>query len=137
MMHTRLQDQLNQAIAELTEQQKAIDECQRHLTGQSTSVLSKDRMLSATVDVQGGLSKLEFHDTRYRSMAPAELADAITKVVAEARREMLGQVTSALRPHLQGLADLSTSTTGSHEWDTFLEPLRKMMPAPMFGEDRR
>ncbi|MFD9887838.1 YbaB/EbfC family nucleoid-associated protein [Amycolatopsis sp. NPDC059027] len=136
-MHTRLQEQLNQAIAELTEQQKAIEECQQHLTGQSASVRSKDRMLSATVDAQGGLSKLEFHDTRYRSMAPAELADVVTKVVAEARREMLGQVTSALQPHLRGLADLTASTTGSHEWDAFLEPLRKMMPTPMFGEDRR
>ncbi|GAA4532631.1 YbaB/EbfC family nucleoid-associated protein [Amycolatopsis samaneae] len=136
-MHTRLQEQLNQAIAELTEQQKAIEDCQRHLAGQSTSARSKDRMVSATVDAQGGLSKLEFHDTRYRSMAPAELADVVTRVIEQARRDMFGQVTSTLQPHLRGLADLNASTTGAHEWDTFLEPLRKMMPMPMFDEDRK
>ena len=31
----------------------------------------------------GELSKLEFHDERYRTMARAELADAIVKVVEQ------------------------------------------------------
>lgn len=60
---------------------------------QGTTTTSKDRMLSVAVNARGEILKLTFHNTRYRQMAPAELAALVTETIAAARAESLTQLT--------------------------------------------
>ncbi|MDA3627906.1 YbaB/EbfC family nucleoid-associated protein [Saccharopolyspora oryzae] len=120
-----LQAQLDQAMREITETQQRMQELEEELRARSATARSKDRMVSATVDSSGGLSKLEFHDERYRSMAKAELADAIVKVVGQARADMTAQVNAAVEPHMGEAAELRESLHSGSNWGEFLAPLFK------------
>ena len=55
-------------------------------------------MVSATVDSRGVLVGLKFNTTRYRTMAPAQLAAAITEVVEQANAEMSAAVNEIMAP---------------------------------------
>ncbi|KAA5829169.1 YbaB/EbfC family nucleoid-associated protein [Saccharopolyspora hirsuta] len=121
-----MQAELDKAMREITAQQQKIKQLEADLRARSVTARSKDRMLSATVDASGGLTKLEFHDERYRSMAKAELADAITKVVGQARDEMTSQVNAAVEPHVGDVAELRDSLHNGSHWGDFLAPLFAM-----------
>ncbi|WP_460855325.1 YbaB/EbfC family nucleoid-associated protein [Nocardiopsis coralliicola] len=62
----------------------------------TAEAVSKDRMVSATVNARGEIAELRFHTDKYRSMAPAELAAAVTEVVERARRDVARQVTDSM-----------------------------------------
>lgn len=121
-----LQAQMDQALAEIGQKQQQMRAVEEQLLSRSATARSKDRMVSATVTAGGELSTLEFHDERYRTMAKAELADIIVKVVGEARAEMLNQVNEALAPQMDGIADLREQLHGGSPWGEFLQPLLKM-----------
>jgi len=83
---------LDEALAGLAEERRRLDELHEKIATSSTVVHSKDRVLSVTVDGRGELSKIAFDGTRYRRLAPAELAKLITDTVAAARREAIGKI---------------------------------------------
>ncbi|TDD41028.1 YbaB/EbfC family nucleoid-associated protein [Saccharopolyspora elongata] len=125
-MNINLQAQLDQAMHELTAQQQRIQELEEELRNRTVTVRSKDRMVSATVDSSGGLTKLEFHDERYRSMAKAELADAIVKVTTDARTEMNTQVNKIVEPSVGDVEEMREALRDGSNWSDFLAPLLKM-----------
>ncbi|WP_239643754.1 YbaB/EbfC family nucleoid-associated protein [Nocardiopsis kunsanensis] len=71
-------------------------EASANLESATAEALSKDRMVSATVNARGEIADLKFHTDKYRSMAPAELAAAVKDVVERARRDVARQVSDAL-----------------------------------------
>lgn len=125
-MNSNLQAQLDKAMHELTAQQQRIQDLEEQLRSKTVTVRSKDRMVSVTVDSSGGMSKLEFHDERYRSMARAELADAIVRVFSEARNAMNTQVNELVEPSVGEMDSLRESLHDSSSWGEFLAPLLKM-----------
>ncbi|MGW5645920.1 YbaB/EbfC family nucleoid-associated protein [Saccharopolyspora sp. NPDC003752] len=121
-----LQAQMEQALAQITEKQQEMRKVEQDLLSRTATARSKDRMISATVKAGGELAKVEFHDDRYRTMARAELADAVVKVVEQARADMLHQVNETMAPQLGDIADLRGSLGGASPFSEFLAPLMEM-----------
>ncbi|RKT84771.1 YbaB/EbfC DNA-binding family protein [Saccharopolyspora antimicrobica] len=121
-----LQAQLDETLAELNKQREELQRVEDDLAKKTASVRSKDRMVTATVRVGGELSKLEFHDDRYRSMPRAELAAAIVKVVTEAQQQLQSEVNETIQPHLGDTAELRKQFRDESPWGDFLAPLLDM-----------
>lgn len=80
---------LGAAIEAFEQEQAKLADFQRKLSETTTVVESKNHMITVTLDGNGELSDLKFNTTAYRSMAPAELAAAITEVLQQARQQSL------------------------------------------------
>ncbi|MDG4809462.1 YbaB/EbfC family nucleoid-associated protein [Micromonospora sp. WMMD1120] len=79
------------ALQTLAEERERLGRLHERMA-QGTTTTSKDRMLSVAMNGRGEILKLTFHNTRYRQMAPAELASLITETIAAARVESLNQL---------------------------------------------
>ncbi|MEU1586886.1 YbaB/EbfC family nucleoid-associated protein [Micromonospora sp. NPDC005710] len=79
------------ALQTLAEERQRLGRMHERMA-QGTTTTSKDRMLSVVVNGRGEILKLTFHNTRYRQMAPAELASLVTETIAAARVESLSQL---------------------------------------------
>jgi hypothetical protein len=79
---------------------------------------SRDHCLVVTVDARGELAALGFLGTRYRSAAPAELADLIVETVAAARQEAAERVARIFGPLIPAGVDTS-------DWGPAFAALRK------------
>ncbi|WP_225943699.1 YbaB/EbfC family nucleoid-associated protein [Nocardiopsis terrae] len=77
-------------------------EASANLESVTAEAVSKDRMVSATVNARGEIAELRFHTDKYRSMAPAELASAVTEVIERARRDVAQKVSEAMRGLVPG-----------------------------------
>jgi DNA-binding protein YbaB len=86
-MSTSIGDQMEQAIADLRVQQERIRVFQQELSEMSVTVLSKNRMVEATVDSGGKLTLLAFKGNRYRNLPAAELGALVVETVAKAQTE--------------------------------------------------
>jgi hypothetical protein len=84
-MTSPLHDRIEQAMAELERQKKALSGFAAQATGRETEVTSHNRLVRATVDSRGDLVALKFLSTTYRSMAGAEFGHLIVDTVREAR----------------------------------------------------
>lgn len=78
---------LQGAIADLRAEQARIQEAGERMTSVTGSAKSKDRIVTATVDAQGRLTDLKLAGTRYRQLAPAELASRIVETVRAAQED--------------------------------------------------
>jgi hypothetical protein len=87
------------------------------------TVTSKDHLVSATVNVRGELSELKFHTTKYRTMAPVQLASVLTEVIADARAEMAGIVAETFQPLAPQQLNLRETMSGNSSLDSVLEEL--------------
>lgn len=76
-----MHDQIEQAAAELRAQGERILGFQEDLARRSTTVVSKDRMVEATVNGAGKLTALAIKGNRYRMMSPAELSNVVMETV--------------------------------------------------------
>ncbi|MFI0469574.1 YbaB/EbfC family nucleoid-associated protein [Saccharopolyspora sp. 5N102] len=90
-MSSPLFNEMEAAMAELRAQQDKIREAQEQAQKETTSATSKDRMITVTVDHQQRLTAVKFDGTRYRSLAPAELANRIVELVREAQEDAAGK----------------------------------------------
>jgi DNA-binding protein YbaB len=75
----------NEAIADLRAEQSRIQAATEQMSSITGSAVSKDRVVTATVDSQGRLVDLKLAGTRYRKLAPAELTASIVATVREAQ----------------------------------------------------
>jgi DNA-binding protein YbaB len=87
---------LNEAIADLRAEQGRIQAATEHMSSITGSAVSKDRMVTATVDSQGRLVDLKLAGTRYRKLPPAELTAHIVATVREAQDDAARAAASAL-----------------------------------------
>lgn len=84
-MTTPMHDRLEAALTELREQQEKIRQFNTVQKEQRTTILSKNRMVSATVDSAGRLTDLAFKGNRWRNLAPAELASVVKEAITRAQ----------------------------------------------------
>jgi DNA-binding protein YbaB len=87
---------LDDAIVDLRAEQARIQAATEHMSSITGSAVSKDRMVSATVDSQGRLTDLKVSGTRYRKLAPAELTTRIVATVQEAQDNAARAAATAL-----------------------------------------
>jgi hypothetical protein len=97
-VESHLQEELDAALERLAETRSRAAEAVASLERRKATATSTDHMVSATVDSRGVLVGLKFNTTKYRTMAPAQLAAAITEVVGEANAEMSTTVDEILAP---------------------------------------
>lgn len=62
------QEQLAEAMAQLAEQTKKIQEVQEELARTSATATSKDRMVTASVNAHGEVVSFKFHTEGFRTM---------------------------------------------------------------------
>jgi DNA-binding protein YbaB len=84
-----VQQQLDAALGDYEKQMRALNEFRDNAASASTVVHSKDRMLTMTFTGHGELQKVTVNSNGYRSMAPNELATAISETVAAGRTQAL------------------------------------------------
>lgn len=87
---------MEESLRELRSTQQRLAQASANLESATAEAVSKDRMVSATVNARGEIAELRFHTDKYRSMAPAELASAVKDVVERARRDVAQQVSDAM-----------------------------------------
>jgi DNA-binding protein YbaB len=79
--------EMEAALATLATEQRKLAAFQEQVGRTTTVVHSKDRMLTMTFNGRGELDKLTLNDSRYREMAPVELAKIFMETLAAGRRE--------------------------------------------------
>ncbi|MBD0689051.1 YbaB/EbfC family nucleoid-associated protein [Streptomyces sp. CBMA123] len=139
-MSYAFEDQLNQALADLADQQAKLAEAARKMQAMTAEATSKDRMVTAKVGPQGELLALNFHTTAYQSMAPAELSALLKDVLNEAKARMGERITAEMRGFEGVGQSLRMNFTGERgdedpfaagaglDLETLLAPLTAMRP---------
>ena len=91
-----LDDEMNQAVAELKRIRAAADDAEKVMADTSHTLMSKRRLFSVTVDAGGNLTALTFNGEAYRSLAPAELAQLIVDTTKTAREQCMAEAAKAV-----------------------------------------
>ncbi len=81
-------EDLERMKAEMAEAHASIADVEAQLNELSASVVSKDRLISATVDAQGVISSLKLTGQSWREMSAKELSSKIIDVVTQAQEEV-------------------------------------------------
>jgi DNA-binding protein YbaB len=84
--------QLEAMFGMLADEQRKLAEFQRKMAEASTVVESANKMVTATFDGRGELVKLTFNNTKFRAMAPAELATTLMDTIKRGRTAAFGQI---------------------------------------------
>ncbi|MGW3687208.1 YbaB/EbfC family nucleoid-associated protein [Streptomyces sp. NPDC005125] len=98
---------------------------QKSLQDTSHTFRSADKSLSATVDAQGQLSEVTFHNTKYRQLSPNELGKLVLETVSQAHEQARSQALAALQPVLTVNDGAEGAPGGINPWD--------MLPGGMGG----
>jgi DNA-binding protein YbaB len=88
---------LDEATAELRRQQERLQAIRSRQEEVKTKVMSKDGMITVTLDSQGSVASIAFNTAKFRRMAPAELGAALVQVIQHAQTQAREQVMSAYR----------------------------------------
>ncbi|GLZ38945.1 YbaB/EbfC family nucleoid-associated protein [Actinokineospora sp. NBRC 105648] len=84
-MSTPLHNEMAAALTELREQQAKITSAVDRVAASSTTAVSEDHVVEATVDGQGKVTGIKFTGRRWRDMAPKELAARLVEVIGRAQ----------------------------------------------------
>ncbi|WP_051830165.1 MULTISPECIES: YbaB/EbfC family nucleoid-associated protein [Streptomyces] len=121
-------EQIAQAMAEMQTELARAEELQKEMFELTSSVTSKDRMVTVKVGSQGQVVSMTFQTDAYREMAPAELAKVLTDTLNEARAKVGEQIAERIG-RFDGLGEtLRLNMTGGTELDEILAPLWEMKP---------
>jgi DNA-binding protein YbaB len=116
-MSSPLNEQLEQVMAQFTEQRAKLEETQRELQKATVTVSPKDHLLTVTMGVAGELKDIKFHRNDYAAMAPAELSAILVETINKAR-EKAGAKAQAAFSSMAGFgAELKDSLAGGSELD--------------------
>lgn len=117
-----MHDHIEQAAAQLREQGERIQGFHEELTRRSTTVVSKDRMVTATVGGTGKLTALSIKGNRYRVMPPAELANVVMETVNAALEQASTDTMAAARALLPAGFDAGgVGLDGSLDLEEFMK----------------
>ncbi|WP_406382976.1 YbaB/EbfC family nucleoid-associated protein [Streptomyces sp. NBC_01618] len=126
-MSNPLEERLAEALAEFEETRTRLDTAAAEASRISATVTAKDRSVEATVGAQGEVTNLRFPTSRYRTMAPAELASAVMSTIAAARSQAAAQLLDIYRPFgpVPGMSPDAEGGFAPVEWDELFAPLRE------------
>jgi DNA-binding protein YbaB len=95
----QLQEQLRQQLTELRETQQKLGEL-------SCTVTAPRQTVSVTVGYGGFVKDVKFPTGAYKRMAPAELASALLKVIADAQSQVAAKSAEVLAPSMPAGVDV-------------------------------
>lgn len=127
---------LDEAFEQVDKERARVGEVSRVWKEETTTIVAKDRSFTMTFDGRGDLSDLSFHGTRYRSLAPTELAHLIVGTLRAGRLQALER-TAALVQEGGGLEgfDLVGLATGKVDPSEMVEALMGSMFEEMGVEE--
>lgn len=79
---------------------------------EQTTIRAKDHSLTMTFDGRGELLELTFNGTKYRSMAPTQLAHTIVETLQRGRAESMARVTEVMGDDAVGGLDIAGLASG-------------------------
>jgi DNA-binding protein YbaB len=91
---------LQELLDEFHQQREAMLAAQRKLQTVSGTATAPHRAVKVTVGYQGEITELSFPTQAYRTMAPAELAAAVTETIATARAKAMRAMSEVMAPLL-------------------------------------
>ncbi|MEV0490194.1 YbaB/EbfC family nucleoid-associated protein [Streptomyces atratus] len=103
-----LEERLAMAIADLDASERAAAQAQEQVRGMRVSATSKDRCVEVTVAGTGEMASIRFLESRYRSMAAAQLAASVMEAFDKARSLASRDVTEAVKPLTDSVNALSS-----------------------------
>lgn len=112
------------ALAALEDEQRRLGDLDRVWKEETTTVRSRDQSFSMTFDGRGDLSDMSFNGTRYRTLAPAELAHLIVATLQAGRLQSLEKMAATMSGSLPGV-DFLGLATGKVEPRAVLDALIK------------
>lgn len=92
-MESPYEDEISKLLSELNEQREKVSSAVDEIHAVRQSVVSKNKIVKATVDGQGKLTELEFRGDRWRDLSPAELSAIVVEVVTGAQEKARSAVT--------------------------------------------
>jgi hypothetical protein len=123
------EDAAEAAMRTFEEERRKLSELHRKMDEDSSTVRAKDRCLSMTFDGRGELTAMKFLGTKFRSMAPAELAHVIVETVNEGRARSMKKLGESMGTGLPGV-DFAELAAGKMDPEKLLEALL----SPILGE---
>jgi hypothetical protein len=133
-MTAPLQNRVQQALDELRVQRERLARAQTQLAGSATKVTSKDHLLTVTLDERGDLASLVFHGTRYRRVAPTELAAVVVETLRTARAQALERMTELFAPFFPAGMPLQDLMRGDVDLDAMFADAVRTADEPLPGE---
>nr|WP_052478119.1 YbaB/EbfC family nucleoid-associated protein [Kibdelosporangium sp. MJ126-NF4]CEL16306.1 hypothetical protein [Kibdelosporangium sp. MJ126-NF4]CTQ94230.1 hypothetical protein [Kibdelosporangium sp. MJ126-NF4] len=116
-------DELRAVAAEIAEHQAKADALGKQLTEMTVTVTAPSRSVSVTVNGLGAVTSVGFPTKTYRTMAPAELGDLITRTIEKARAEGLAKAEAeAAIPTVPGFSH-TDSMSGKVDLKAMLAPV--------------
>ena len=100
-----------QLMAELEGEHNRLDELGDVWRSGTTTVTAKDRSFTMAFDGRGDLSDITFNGTRYRRLAPAELAHLLLETMRAGRLQSLEKMAATMSDAMPGV-DLVGLATG-------------------------
>lgn len=91
-MSTPRHNELERIRAEYEARRQAITGLQRELAGMATTVTSKNRRLSVTMDTGGNVTEVKFLAGGWRTMSATELGSLIVDTIRQAREQSFDTV---------------------------------------------
>jgi hypothetical protein len=111
------------AWAMFENESRKLSELGKHWEEASTTVRARDHSLEMTFDGRGELVDLVFNNSKYRAMAPAQLAQVIVETLRLGRQQVQQQMAELMgTPDMPGL-DLNGLVTGTVKPDEMLNAL--------------
>ncbi|WP_051797185.1 YbaB/EbfC family nucleoid-associated protein [Catenuloplanes japonicus] len=134
-----LHNQIEEAYAELERQREELAEVQSGLGDLQTTVTSKNRALSVTVNSQGRLTSIVFPSNAYRTMAGAELAGLLIDTIEQARTDAMHALVGrfeSIMPSGLPMLDLFTgdSESGGIDLDAMVREAVAFADRPLMRE---
>ncbi|NWJ70117.1 YbaB/EbfC family DNA-binding protein [Pseudonocardia sp. ICBG1122] len=114
---------IDEALARLDRERRKIDELSRVWNEETTTVHSRDRSFSLTLDGRGDLAGVAFNGNRYRTLAPAELAQMLVDTMRTGRVEALERMAEVMHADDRPNLDIVGMATGKVDPNTILEEL--------------
>jgi hypothetical protein len=87
---------IEEAMAALEAEKSKLEKLGQLWQEERTTVRAKDHSLSMTFDGRGDLVELVFNESKYRSMAPAQLASVVLETLRKGRSQSLQKMTELM-----------------------------------------
>ena len=124
-MSTPLQNELEQAYAELERGRAAIEAIHRDLADTETERMSRNRALTVTVDSRGAVTGIKFNNNTYRAMAGAELAQLLLDTITAAREAAVTNTANRFKSVLPAGMPLQGMLNGTVDLDGMVRAAMK------------
>lgn len=126
LVSSPLQNRLEQAMAEFEEHKAKMAGFGAQLAQATTTITSKSRTLSITVNAQGETTEVKFLSGAYRTMAPAELGTLIAETTRAAQDEARRKAASLFAELLPAGMPVLDMLTGPVDFDATMREITQV-----------